>query len=148
MLATERNLIDEFVADALPEYIDTMLWSEHCNGTVPGCERGEDCDTSLQSHGYMEIHLSESAQTAAEECVRDFVTTNWEILSGYNPRKIGYDLWLTRNGHGSGFGDGDYPEPFTGEGHYATNGDYLKAMAKPYGEANAYVGDDGDVYCD
>lgn len=47
----------------------------------------------------------------------------------------GHDFWLTRNGHGAGFWDGDWP-----------NGDTLTDKAKTYGEANLYVGDDGKLY--
>lgn len=147
-MTKQALLIDDFVADVLREFVDTMLWSASCNGTAEGCKGGEDCDTSLQSHGYEEVHLADSARKAAEECVRDFVTTNWDVVERYQPGKIGYHLVLTRNREGAGFWDGDYPEPFTGEGHYATVGDYLTAMAHPYGEINVYVGDDGDVYCD
>ena len=49
---------------------------------------------------------------------------------------IGHDLWLTRNGHGCGFWDGDYPE----------HGDTLTAICKELGEVNLYVGNDGKVW--
>ena len=50
---------------------------------------------------------------------------------------VGNDFWLTRNHHGAGFWDGDYPE------------DLEKAfmgIVKNFGEVNLYVGDDGLVY--
>jgi hypothetical protein len=49
----------------------------------------------------------------------------------------GRDFWYTRNGHGCGFWDGDYPEP------YATE---LSNLAGGFGEVNAYLGDDGKIY--
>jgi hypothetical protein len=49
----------------------------------------------------------------------------------------GRDFWYTRNGHGCGFWDGDWPEP------YATA---LTDAAKSFGEVDAYLGDDGKVY--
>lgn len=49
----------------------------------------------------------------------------------------GHDFWLTRNGHGAGFWDGDWPEP------YATQ---LDNSAKAFGECSLYVGDDQLIY--
>lgn len=50
--------------------------------------------------------------------------------------KAAHDFWLTRNGHGSGFWDGDWPN----------TGDKLTAIAKQCGEVWAYIGDDGLIY--
>lgn len=49
----------------------------------------------------------------------------------------GHDFWLTRNGHGVGFWDGDWPEPYASQ---------LTDAAKAFGSADAYLGDDGKVY--
>lgn len=49
----------------------------------------------------------------------------------------GHDFWLTRNGHGCGFWDGDWQEPA------ATT---LTNAARACGEVNLYVGDDGMIY--
>lgn len=49
----------------------------------------------------------------------------------------GRDFWYTRNGHGCGFWDGDWPEP------YATA---LTDVAKAFGACEVYLGDDGRVY--
>lgn len=49
----------------------------------------------------------------------------------------GHDFWLTRNGHGAGFWDGDYPEP------YATR---LDDAANAFGEYDLYIGDDSRVH--
>ncbi len=51
--------------------------------------------------------------------------------------EAGRDFWFTRNGHGCGFWDGDWPEP------YATA---LTDAAKAFPERDLYVGDDGKVY--
>jgi hypothetical protein len=55
----------------------------------------------------------------------------------YDLATIGHDLWLTRNWHGSGFWDGDYPQPL---------GDQLTDIAHSMGEQLLYVGDDGLLY--
>ena len=51
--------------------------------------------------------------------------------------QAGRDFWYTRNGHGCGFWDGDWPEPWA---------DDLTQAAKAFGEVDAYLGDDGKVY--
>lgn len=47
------------------------------------------------------------------------------------------DFWLTRNGHGCGFWDGDWPE----------HGDELTDICCKFSVIDLYVGDDGLVYC-
>ena len=44
-------------------------------------------------------------------------------------RLVGHDFWLTRNGHGAGFWDGDWPENF---GEFATD------ICDEAGEADVY----------
>ncbi len=51
--------------------------------------------------------------------------------------RAGHDFWLTRNGHGAGFWDGDWPKVI---------GERLTAAAHAWGEYNLYVGDDGCVH--
>lgn len=49
----------------------------------------------------------------------------------------GHDFWLTRNRHGAGFWDGDWPEP------QATT---LTDAAHAFGPIDLYVGDDGKIH--
>lgn len=60
-------------------------------------------------------------------------------VSGWNidDEKAGRDFWYNRNGHGCGFWDGDWPEPF------ATA---LDKAAKQFGQIDLYRGDDGKIY--
>ena len=51
--------------------------------------------------------------------------------------RAGHDFWLTRNGHGAGFWDGDWPEP------QATR---LTAASEKFGSFDLYVGDDGLIH--
>ena len=53
-----------------------------------------------------------------------------------DPDMGAHDFWLTRNHHGAGFWDGDWP----------TNGDALTKLAHEFGEVNLCVGDDGSIY--
>lgn len=49
----------------------------------------------------------------------------------------GHDFWLTRNGHGAGFWDGDWPEPYA---------DILDKASKAMGEVYLFVNDDGKIH--
>ena len=52
--------------------------------------------------------------------------------------RAGHDFWLTRNGHGSGFWDNDWPLPYA---------DLLDKAAQAAGTCDLYVGDDDMIYC-
>ena len=58
-------------------------------------------------------------------------------LREFDDSEAGADFWFTRNGHGVGYWDGDYPEP------QATR---LDDASKRFGEVWLYVGDDGQLY--
>ena len=76
-----------------------------------------------------------------EDAIRDCNAFR-EVASGLLEERAdeygGQDFWLTRNGHGAGFWDGDWPE----------NGDKLTAMAKCFPEVNLYVAADELIYGD
>jgi hypothetical protein len=54
-----------------------------------------------------------------------------------NPRQAGHAFWLTRNRHGAGFWDGDWPEPM------AT---VLTEASHAAGERDLYCDSDGLIY--
>jgi len=60
------------------------------------------------------------------------------IAAGATPGQVAHDLWLTRNGHGTGFWDRGY----------GALGDRLTDAAGRLGEANLYVGDDGKIHAE
>jgi len=81
-------------------------------------ECAEWCGLSDEDREALELSVSpgwsaESERLAAEICdglemeFEDSVGTEWE--------RAGMDIWLTRNRHGAGFWDGDWPEPFATE---------------------------------
>lgn len=75
---------------------------------------------------------SDCARFASENAA-DLATVTDDTTHGLY--QAGVDLWLTRNGHGAGFWDGDYPEP------QATR---LTDAARRMGEVDL---DLGDVAC-
>ena len=67
---------------------------------------------------------AKSLDQAREDC-GSFQEDNLELLRGTDDSRAGHDFWLTRNRHGAGYWDGDYPEPA---------GSTLTAAAHVYGE--------------
>lgn len=132
------NSIDIFTC----AYIETALWSTNDNsdpetGGNPLDDNYSisdldpetlikikaDCE-KFQRENASDLHY---AAEAGVKCGPDFDETG----------RAGHDFWLTRNGHGCGFWDGDWPEPF------ATT---LTAAAKAFGPVDLYVGDDGKLH--
>lgn len=70
-----------------------------------------------------------------EDCAR-FQQENAELLAHGEDSRGGHDFWLTRNHHGAGFWDGDWPDDV---------GEALTAKAHEYGQIDLYV-HDGVVY--
>ena len=128
----------------LQAYVTTALWSSSDDqdepldenydiedlapATVEKFQRDVDSFfTILESVKDGDQSLLETALEYADSSVRD--------NDPYGT--IAHNFWLTRNGHGCGFWDGDY----------GTVGDRLTAIAKSFGECYLYVGDDGLIYC-
>ena len=162
MNATEfRNTADSFTK----AYVEAALWStsaelgdcEKCGAkrvlTDPQTERHtcggrvRGTDRSFQD---LDFDVENIAETTLDSIVADcvkFQANNIEWISFDNrttfPHRhstheyAGHDFWLTRNGHGAGFWDGDWKEPA------ATA---LDKSSKAFGEVNLYLGDDGLVY--
>ncbi len=78
-------------------YITTMLWAE--------------CDDEDQP---LDRNYSESdiEPTTLARIIADCAAFQSEGSEWYDDSsRAGHDFWLTREGHGAGFWDGDYPEP-------------------------------------
>lgn len=113
-------------------YIETALWSETDDTGQPLEDTFAPSDLDPEALARMQ------ADCAA------FYGEHWAIiLEGpcrgryEGPEQAGHDFWLTRNSHGAGFWDGDWPEPAAS---------ILDEAAKKTGECSLYVGDDGDLY--
>lgn len=103
-------------------YVEAALWSST-----------DDNDQPLdRNYSAADIDADTLSKMVAD-CAR-FQAEN--DLSERGDSQAAHDFWLTRNGHGAGFWDGDWPH----------TGDTLTAAAKAYGEVLLYVGDDGRIY--
>jgi hypothetical protein len=119
-------------------YLITALWSS----------TGDDGEPLDRDHGLEDL-APEAVESAKRDCAR-FQTENAETLAAAiesgevkcgpdfdETGRAGHDFWLTRNGHGAGFWEGDWPEDA---------GEKLTAASKHFGEVDAYKGDDGAIY--
>jgi hypothetical protein len=111
----------------LQAYIAVALWSSMDESTPEG---GEPLD---KNYGPDDLASDTLAKMRAD-CEK-FQAENATDIEG-NEEQAGHDFWLTRNSHGSGFWDGDWPEA----------GQRLTAVCKKYPEVDLYVGDDGLIY--
>lgn len=133
-MTIDRTSLDEFTQ----AYVECALWSSTDDD-------GEPLDHDYDLRSIAEDTLAEMVS----ECA-DFQASFGEYIAD-NLGRAGYDFWLTRNGHGAGFWDGDWRQPYGNpEGYivpqYSTVGDFLTAMSKPYGSYDLYVGDDGMIH--
>lgn len=107
-------------------YIECALWSSTDESTPQGGFPLDD------NYGPEDIAPETLAEMVAD--CRDFQESFGDRIAGREAR-AGHDFWLTRNRHGAGFWDGDWPD-----------GEFLTEMSHPYGEVNLYVGDDGKLH--
>jgi hypothetical protein len=112
-------------------YIVTMLWAE-TDGDPP---------VPLDSVKSAADLAPETLAKCRADCLAFIAANRADLESAAEERGdsevLGHDFWLTRNGHGAGFWDGDYSEAL---------GDRLTAACKKVGEASPYISDDGMVY--
>lgn len=108
------------------QYIETALWSSTDNTDDDG---GEPLDANYRIKDIEQSTLKQMI----DDC-RKFQTDHADLIIN-NLSGAGHDFWLTRNGHGAGFWDGDWPEPA------AT---MLTKSSHTWGEVNLYI-DKGKV---
>lgn len=102
-----------------------------------------ETDNSTPSGGYPLDKNYTPAQIAPESMARmmqdceAFQAANKVDLAELDDEQAGRDFWLTRNGHGAGFWDGDYEEPIASR---------LTESAHSFGECSLYIGDDDAIH--
>jgi hypothetical protein len=123
------------MSDMVKSYLATALWAETDNSTESG---GEPLDKNYTIADF----APEAVAKAVADCAA-FEEKAGPLLEGIErqgqdvPDVIGFHFWLTRNGHGAGFWDGDYPKEI---------GEALTKLSHEFGETDAYVGDDGKLH--
>ena len=125
------SALDNDVREVMNAYLEAAFWTDTID--EDGHVHAEDV--------YSFLDIAPDALDDVEADVRSFITANlpectaWVRMFGWG--QLGHDLWLTRNGHGTGFWDRRYASRL---------GERLTAMCKPMGESSLYVGDDGRVW--
>jgi hypothetical protein len=118
-------------------YIEAALWSTNDESDEGG---GEPLD---KNYGPEDI-APETMLAMKHDCA-DFQHRFGSLIEDDESKAIdkwgrwelaGHDFWLSRNGHGAGFGDGNFPK----------HDDELHDAAESYGDFELYVGDDGVIY--
>lgn len=116
--ASKSKLFQQFFT----AYLEAALWS-----STDG-ERGEK---QLDNYDWADGEKEKLIPDALK-----FYQDHYDDISD-DLGRAGHDFWLTRNGHGAGFWDGDWPEEV---------GERLTQVSKKYGEVYLYLGDDEQVY--
>lgn len=106
------------------QYIETLLWSESDEHGKP-----------LEGLYSVDDLAPETLEAIKEDCAGFQKSQSGHIVG--REELAGHDFCLTRNGHGAGFWDGDWPEEA---------GEVLTIASKPFGTMDLYVGDDGLLY--
>ncbi len=133
-------------------YLQTALWSstvalpEAFEDLVDGCMdvpedhplHGISEDDFFDEHFDVTDFTVKALCKAITDCVK-FQKDNANDLSDEDSERAGHDFWLTRNGHGAGFWDGDYEE---------SKGERLTEACKAYGELHVQVDVWGFLYFD
>lgn len=114
-------------------YIQTALWST--------TDRADETGGDPLDHNYSPSDISPDCLAAmVADCAKFQASegVSGMIMRGYEWADLwcaGHDFWLTREGHGAGFWDGDWAD-----------GERLTELSKTFGAFDLYVGDDGQIH--
>lgn len=115
---------DRAVRRMVNAYVEAMLWAE-----VQDNERPFEAD-------FDQSDIDEKAMLEIVCDCEDFYRANQELI-GEKAEQAGSDFYLTRNRHGAGFWDGDWP---------VEAGEKLTEAAHVYGTQGLSDGGDGKLY--
>ncbi len=117
-------------------YIECALWSTNDESNEQG---GDPLD---EYYGPEDI-VASTLETMLADCKRFQEENADDIANGRDhpvyttAERAGHDFWLTRNGHGSGFWDGDWEKPA---------GECLTEASEAFGGVDLCVSDSGLIY--
>lgn len=131
MITDIETLAGLHVRHVLAAYETAAYWSSNSETDDAG---GEPLDIYMAAHG---TEASEACLARFRDDVVAFLRAcerEGLDLSTCDAEQVGYDFWLTRNGHGTGFWDRDDDTYGTAEVR-----DRLDALALSLGETSLYV---------
>jgi len=141
-LSSTHHLTLEHVMDRTLDlftaaYVEAALWSSN-----------DDSDVPLDKNYDVDDIADETLQRMIDDCKKfqaeqfpNGIPGHWSVRHYTGEYSLeayaGHDFWLTRNGHGAGFWDGDWRKDI---------GRKLTDASKVFGQVDLYVGDDGKIY--
>jgi len=134
MNGTEERRTREKLDSFERAYIECVLWSSFD-------ESGEPLDRNYEAFDFSD-EASDDMRDVCAQFLERFSDVDLDSeRETESPEDVlslaGHDLWLSRNGHGAGFTDGDWREPFASQ---------AAEFAAELGKAHAYVGRDCYIY--
>jgi hypothetical protein len=127
-IKTKKNPHKGKISPFLRGYVQCALWSTNDDSNEFG---GGPLDEN-----YSPDDIAPETRAKMVDDADKFAHANYAFIVG-REEEAGHDFWLTRNGHGAGFWDGDWPE---------ASGKRLTDAAHAFGEFDLYVGDDGQIH--
>lgn len=135
MTMTLTTMSEEYIQAFTVSALQTALWAD----SMPDEDDAECTETGMDAglaRGYDLTDMETDSRIQFEDYCRDFCEANASDLADIDAGRAGHDFWLTAQGHGAGFWDGDYPEGI---------GTRLTESAKPYHFDSVWLTDDGVV---
>lgn len=113
------------VQDFIDGYMECAIWASTDNKGEPLDRKGFSLTNKAKAQ------MRRDCKTFLKCCKSLLVDENRRFtLRGFSLfSRAGHDFWLTRNGHGAGFWDGDWEEKA---------GASLTEISKSFGECNLY----------
>lgn len=122
------SCIEKLLNVFVKSYIETAIWSSTDDD-------GEPLDKRFDASHLLDDSWLRCVAQCADFLSRPEVVKISGDWTAEDFRRAGHDFWLTRNGHGAGFWDGDWPN----------NGKELTEASKQAGECNLLVSEvDGE----
>lgn len=117
-------------------YLECALWAT-TGKTDDGEDNGDPLDKNFNIFDVANSAREEVKQECEDFLEREDVSIISQKWGEEEYKQAGYDFFLTRNHHGAGFWDGDWPKP---------DGEILSNASDEAGSSEPYVGDDGGIY--
>ena len=117
----------------LRSYLVAMLWTD----LPDGCCRPGGFDGSDACERWLKRVTRETREKAEADC-RHFCLLAGPLIDS-DPERAATDFWLTRNGHGAGFWDGDWSHVEPVAPGFDDAGEQLTAIAKLFGQQETYM---------
>ena len=129
--ALTKKEFNEYLDEMVTHYLHCALWTGY-DESNPDDAWGD----SLNENYDVDDFAKEAIKLAKKDC-KKFLEANANLLINIEAELAGDLFWLTRNGHGEGFGNRDYGKDACSR---------LKKSAESFGTIHTIIGDSGKIY--